>query len=487
MLGRLPFESVQVVDFEYHQPDGGLPDPLCVGALDLVSGQKIERWLELGHSGPCPYDTGPRSVLVGHNFAAEALCHRVLGWPAPAYVIDTYVCTRARFNGHPYQRAGLLEAAARFGVPTIGASAKIAGREIAMAGRAYAEQHRAELIEYCGSDVETNAALLLAMLPQILNRKYGLAHALIFGSFMTAMAAVEYNGVPIDAGLLSRLQYHWTDIKRLPVDRLDRDQIDCYVDYVFKRKRFSELLDRLGMLTTWPKSEKMGWPTTEDEVFRDRAKGHPVLGTLYELHYTLEHMKKLVLHIGPDGRHRAVGQLGTGKEKRSAGLYPFGTKTGRCAPKGFIFAPAVWIRFLIRPEAGRALIYLDYKSQEIWIAAYLSKDPNMIEAVESDDPYMWFALAGKLVPETATSTSHKAQRNRVFKPVLLSVNYGSGAKGIAERLRISLDYAESLLKLHRDLFPVYWRWVEDFIDTATARDVIHTTFGWPLHMTVDVK
>jgi hypothetical protein len=41
MLDRLPFEAVWVVDFEYHQPDGGLPDPLCVVAKELRTGAKV--------------------------------------------------------------------------------------------------------------------------------------------------------------------------------------------------------------------------------------------------------------------------------------------------------------------------------------------------------------------------------------------------------------------------------------------------------------
>ena len=69
--------------------------------------------------------------------------------------------------------------------------------------------------------------------------------------------------------------------------------------------------------------------------------------------------------VGPDGRNRTL-------------LSPFGTKTGRNAPSSsrFIFGPAVWARFLIRPEPGMALAYLDWTAQEIAIAAALSKDES---------------------------------------------------------------------------------------------------------------
>ncbi len=488
MLDQLPFGAVWVVDFEYTQPDGGLPDPLCVVGLELRTGARIAQWLTPGDGISCPYETGPSAVLIGHNFSAEALCHLVRGWCPPRYVLDTYVEIKAAFNGKPFSKAGLLDAAARLGIPTISSAAKAAGRAIAMQGRAFAEQHREELLYYCGTDVDTNADLLRALLPKIFARKMGLARSLMWGDYMVALAHVEYVGVPINTDLLTRLQTHWGAIRHRLIDRLDAGRTDCYVNYTFNRKRFSDLLDRLGLLDTWPRSETLGWPSTEEEIFRERAHGHPVLGPLFELHYTLQHLRKLTLHVGQDGRHRPVGELGTGRQKRSAGLYAFGTRTGRNAPKGFIFAPAVWVRFLIQPTKGWVVIYFDYKSQEVHIAARKSRDPNMIKAIESDDAYLWFAKERGMVPPDATKQSHKDFRDRILKPFNLSVNYGSGASGIANRLRVSIEYAQYvLLDGHKSLFSGYWQWVDDFLDTATANGIVHSALGWPLHVTADTK
>ena len=50
------------------------------------------------------------------------------------------------------------------------------------------------------------------------------------------------------------------------------------------------------------------------------------------------------LLIGADGRNHAA-------------VFPFGTKTSRNAPRGraFLFTNPAWMRFLIRPEKGRAV------------------------------------------------------------------------------------------------------------------------------------
>jgi DNA polymerase I len=477
MLDQLPFAAAWVIDFEFHRPDGWLPDPLCVVAHDLKSGARIERWLDRNDPGPCPYDTGPGSVFIAHGSNAEWLCHIVLGWPAPTYVLDTYAETRAARNGLDDGKAGLLVAASRYGIPTISTAAKDAGRQIAKQGRDHAEQHKSELIRYCSTDVDTNADLILAMLPEILARENGLALALVRGTYMVALAYVDHVGVPFDCDLFGELQTHWTSIKRRLIDEIDAGRTDCYVDGMFNRKRFAALLERLGLLETWPKSEKLGWPTTEEEVFRDRAHANPVLGPLFELHYTLNRLRKLDLPIGPDGRHRAKS------------LHPFGTNTGRNAPRGFAFAPAVWVRHLIRPGPGRAIVYTDYSAQEIHIAARKSGDPMMIEAVESGDPYLWYGRHTQLAPPDASKASHGHLRNTILKPFQLSVHYGAEAEGISQRIPgVSHDFAEYvLLDGHKHLFSTYWKWANDAFYTAASNKMVITKFGWPMHVTPQTK
>ena len=475
-LDALPFEAVWVIDFEYHRPDGWLPDPLCVVARELRSGRQIERWLPKGDPGPCPYDVGPGSVLIAHGSNAEWLCHIVLGWPLPIYVLDTYAEARANLNGAEYGKDGLLMVAARYGLPVITTAAKEEGRMIAMQGRAYAEGRKTELIEYCGSDVATNADLIEAMLPEILARENGLALALARGCYMVALASVEHVGMPWDHDLFARVQAHRSDIRAGLIETLDTGRTDCYVNGQFNHARFSALLDRLGLLGTWPKTEKLGWPTTEEETFKERAQGHPVLGPLFDLHTTLGMLRKLDLPIGPDGRHRPKT------------LGAFGTNTGRNAPKGFAFAPAVWVRFLIRPEPGMAIIYADYSAQEIHIAARLSGDPNMIAAVESGDPYLWFAKKCGLVPQDATKISHKLYRDQILKPFFLSVNYGSSARGIAQRIRKSTTFVEDvLLANHHRLFATYWAWSEATYLAAMEAMIVTTAMGWPLRVTAKTK
>ena len=84
------------------------------------------------------------------------------------------------------------------------------------------------------------------------------------------------------------------------------------------------------------------------------AKRYPQLEPLKELRHALSELRLEKLAVGPDGRNRTL-------------LSPFGASSGRNTPSNnkFIFGPSVWLRGLIKPPEGRALAYIDWKSQEV--------------------------------------------------------------------------------------------------------------------------
>ena len=200
------------------------------------------------------------------------------------------------------------------------------------------------------------------------------------------------------------------------IELVDPGRYDCFVDGKFSKEMLGQLIDRLG-ITDWPRTPT-GQLSTERTLFRDMAARYPELEELKELYSTLQSMKEFNLGVGPDGRHRAEM------------LSPFGTDTMRHNPSKFILALARWFRGLVKPAPGRAVVYSDYGAQEIYIAAWLSQDPNLLAAVRSGDPYLWFAIKVGLAPEGATKATHKALRDWL-KPFLLGIHYGLSVIGAA--------------------------------------------------------
>ena len=139
------------------------------------------------------------------------------------------------------------------------------------------------------------------------------------------------------------------------------------------------------------------------------------------------------------------------------------------------------MRGLIKPTEGRALAYIDWSSQEVYIAAQLSGDPALLDAVLSGDPYLAFAKMAKLVPLDATKQSHKAIRD-MCKTCVLGTNYGMQAQSLAIRTGLSVIEAQDLLRRLALTFPVFTAWAEHVVDVAQLTGHLSTVFGWTLRI-----
>src|SRR5262249_22063339 len=183
--------------------------------------------------------------------------------------------------------------------------------------------------------------------------------ALLRGRFMKAAAAIEWNGVPIDAPMLERLRRRWTDIQDDLISAVDRD-FGVYDGRTFKLERWERYLATNGV--PWPTLEN-GRLDLSKNTFRQMARSYPAISPLRELRSALSEMRLSDLAVGSDHRNRTI-------------LSAFRARTGRNQPSNtkFIFGPSVWLRSLIKPPPGFAIAYIDWSQQEHGIAASLSGD-----------------------------------------------------------------------------------------------------------------
>ena len=69
---NLPFREVWACDFEFHQPDGEQPYPICLVAQELRSGRTLrlrDEQLRARRTSPIP--TGPDTLFIGYYSSAE--------------------------------------------------------------------------------------------------------------------------------------------------------------------------------------------------------------------------------------------------------------------------------------------------------------------------------------------------------------------------------------------------------------------------------
>ena len=466
------FPRVVLEDFEFIPSPGERPDVVCGAFLDLSTGQTTRLWRDqLGNQ--LQYDGGPDTLVVSFVFNAEGACHLSLGQPIPKNILDLSPEFKCYVNGKgiPRKNQGLIGALQYFGLSTIAPKRKDAMRERIMKGWPFTAEEREQILAYCAKDVEMLCQLLFKLLPHI-----DLPIALHRGEFVACLARSEHVGVPIDMEIFSQLadKKTWREMRDSMVPLVDVHGIyvrDKSGEWHWNNARFEELV--ASEQINWPRKEETGKLDLRRKTFESMAKAYPQIEPLRQLRYIRDKLRTIKLSVGRDGRNRTV-------------LWPFSSKTSRAQPKAkhWIFSPSVWLRFLIKPEPGKALAYIDYSSMEFQAAAALSNKhvgPNnpMLDLYKSGDPYLNFGKIIGLIPPDATRQTPGIEmiRDRL-KVLCLGVQYGMQAATLATRLGVSEIEAHEMLQLHRGLLSQYWRWSEDWLHHSLSSGMMRTVYGW---------
>ena len=458
------FRGVWLIDFEFNQPPGEQPTVLCMVAKEMRSGRMIRMWAdEISKQSSPPFEIGPNILFVAYYASAEMNCFLSLGWPLSCHVLDLYVEFRNITNGRQgVTNRSLLGALFHFGLDGLEAVEKDVMRQLAIRGGPYTQAEKSALLDYCESDVSSLEKLFSRM-----QHRIDFPRAVCRGHYMKAISVMESLGIPIDTDVLAKLRHNWDHIKEKLIREIDSGY-SVYTGTRFSSKRFEDYVTKNEI--SWPRLHS-GRLALDDDTFRSVSKSYPVIAPLRELRCTLGTMRLFEFPVGKDGRNRCM-------------LSPFSSKTSRNQPSNskFPFGPSVWIRGLIKPKPEMSLAYIDWSQQEFGIAAALSGDEAMMEAYRSGDPYLTFAKQAKAIPPDATKNSHEAKREQ-FKQCALAVQYGMGGHSLAVVLGESEVVGKHLLRLHKDTYPVYWRWSDSVVNHVLLGNPLQTAFGWTLNPT----
>jgi hypothetical protein len=474
---ELPFREIWCVDTEYFPGagtaragvEGDQITPLCLVAYEMRSGRTIRLWQdELGLFPPYRLDAD--ALFIGYMLTAEFGFHRAKGWGEPARALDAYLEFRHYVNDGTlksgdrekgfYSLAGALR---YFCEDELDVTRKKDTRDRILEGPPFTAQERQEILDYCEDDTRALARLV----PHIIPTVRSLPHALFRAKYQWVMAGAERRGVPTDLPQLTNIRSRWSGMQLDLVREMDQ-RFGCYEidkDGVphWRKELFEALVKRTGMF--WPRLAS-GALDEADQTFREMAGKYPFIEPLRELRYSLSKLKLNDLAVGSDGRNRTL-------------LSAYGTKTARNAPSNskYVFGPAKWIRFLIAPEPGRALIHRDYQQQEVRIAAILSGDTELLAACESGDVYLGIARALGFLSDAMSADEVEAVR-ALFKTVVLGIQYGLGAWSLAVRAGLSFYEAAEILARLRARFRTFEAYGQQVLDHAGLDLEIRTPYGW---------
>jgi DNA polymerase-1 len=477
------FSSTVICDFEYEISPGGLPVVLCMVAYVLDENLRHVRTIRLwrGEFGPLPpFDIGPDRLFVAYSAWAEMTCFKVLGWPFPVHIYDQHTAYLASSNVLlPYEpgetrkkprkrlsdacRAHCIEGWERIDKEAISK---------AIGDGTWREQFSPqEVVEYCEEDVRMSAKLLRAQLRS--NHGADVDHVLAWSNYSAkAIALIQARGMPIDLELWNLVQENKAAVIGELLRQFDPSHDSEYPIYTpegeWSYARFERwLVDR--RVAAWPRLES-GRLDIDSDAFRIMYHV-PGIEPLHALRDSLSFIVNARLPIGKDGRNRPS-------------LFPFGTATGRNAhSKSPYNAHAGMRSFMVFPPDTIGF-YLDWRTQEVGIAAARSGDQTLIDDYLGGDVYHALARMCGLTDDPDPirwKKLNRPQRDRM-KPLQLGINYGMGVPSLARGLDRHPLIGSEIIERHNRRYPRYWQWRADMVQAAVLERRIESVDGWPLHI-----
>jgi DNA polymerase I len=480
------FSTIVVADFEYEVGDGELPNVLCMVAYVLNGNLEHVRTIRLwrGEFGSTPpFDIGPDTLFVAYSAWAEMTCFQVLGWRFPVNIFDQHAAYLAASNVLlPYdpdekrkrQSKGLSAACRAYGIKgwesmDKGTIAKDIGE-----GRWWIHGKEA-CLDYCEEDTRNSMLLLYE---QLLGRRHlpraDVPLVLHWSEYSAkAVAQIQARGMPVDMPLWNTVQEHKAAVVGALLKEWDPSHGDDDPIYTpegeWSYDRFEQWLVRAGV-RVWPRLDS-GLLNVDSDAFRLMYGVHPGIEGLHALRDSLGFIVRARLPIGKDGRNRPS-------------LFPFCTATGRNAhAKSPYNAHAAVRSFMLCPPSS-TMAYLDWRSQEVGVAAYLSGDERLMADYLGGDVYHALGRMCGLTEETDPikwKSTEPALRNRM-KPLQLGINYGMGVPSLARGLNRHPIIASTIIELHKRTYPRFWSWRAGVVQRAMEDRQIESIRGWSLRI-----
>jgi DNA polymerase I len=287
------------------------------------------------------------------------------------------------------------------------------------------------------------------------------------------IALVQMRGMPIDMDLWHLVQQHKAAVIGKLLRQLDPSHGDDDPIYTpdgqWSYGRFERWLGRTGV-AAWPRLES-GALDLDGDAFRLMAHVPGVEG-LHALRDSLRVIIGAKLPIGRDGRNRPS-------------LFPFGTATGRNAHRKTLYNAHAGLRsFMVFPPDALG-VYLDWRTQEVGVAASASGDEKLKRAYANGDVYYALArmcgLAADLDVENWKQTCAGVRQR--MKALQLAITYGMGVPALARGLDRHPLIASEIIERHKRTYPRFWAWRDGRVQTAMLTRRIESCLGWPLRIT----
>ena len=475
-------KTISVLDFEFTTLGGNVrPVSVVIREQDLQSRihgkpEYINIWRPEKNS-PTPFAFGKNDLLITFFAEAEYWCLDYLGWKLPPNHFDCYVENRNLFNGllpkQPKKIWGLEETVNRLRIKTDYLADDKTDLRARIGRGDFEESERDNILRYNKADVAATYKLFLELLDVIgkdetLDNDRYWRQALLRGRQAAAFGKIAHTGIPVDVPAVKAFKAKRESIVETLVEEAN-EKLKLWHHGKFSRERFKELLERNNLLSQWPRTPS-GALSTAAKVLDSYEDYDDIF--LFGQIQSFRNSTKL-------------GDIPLDEETGRAKCYisMFNNITSRAGPSTAKYLPNMSGCFkpFIKPEKDCCIIERDWEQQEFLVGARLSGDKKMEAAYNSGDPYLALGKEAGVIPDWADD---KHPKRDVFKTVCLQLQYGSGTRSIAQRLRTTFDEANLFVNHHKRVFSKFWDWGEGNENHVLASWKLETKFGWQYQLKI---
>lgn len=238
-------------------------------------------------------------------------------------------------------------------------------------------------------------------------------------------------------------------------------------------KQIEEILFTRLQLTPVKKTSKKTGYSTDQEVLSELAKVHPIPGLLLQ-YRELSKLKSTYLDALPTCINPLTGRIHTSFTQT-------GTATGRLASSdpNLQNIPAnsdqeLSIRSAFKAPRGQRFISADYSQIELRVLAYLSQEPQLINAFVNGEDIHARTAAGLFDVQLADVTPKQRQ---LGKRINFSIMYGLTPYGLSKDLGIPVSEAHTYITKFFEQYPKVSAWMERVIEETKEHGYVTTHWG----------
>lgn len=358
------------------------------------------------------------------------------------------------------------------------------------------ENNREEIIKYCASDVEFLPRILDRQIEEMRKTNIPLSKTmntfLNLGKYAIHSSMIEMVGYPVNLTELKKFSGNILSILNSAAELVNEKHPEIKAfqynkktnSYTQKKAPIKKWVEENHDINSWRRTDNNDVSLSLD-AFKDyySSSDESFGGSIVSYLKT----KQSLNGFSPNKSEKGSFFDAVGSDERCRPYYNiFGSQTSRTQPPATHFIPlkAKWMRYFIQPKPGRAIINIDYASEEFFIAALLSNDKRMIDAYLSGDIYLAFAKDINMVPRNATKESHPKQRD-ICKTLILGISYKMSAKGLSSRLikidpSMTEEKTESIIKDFYDTYHSYYEWGWSIQEDYKDDNKLSLRDGWTL-------